>query len=89
MRACRDKMNPVTEALRLRYRRGELNVIFVHTGEEEILSDLYGVNTIPVQFLFDKDGKLLLRHQGNITQEEVVAKFAEHGVDLSKGGDSE
>lgn len=86
---CCDKMNPVTQALRLRYRRGELNVVFVHTGEEEILSNLYGVNTIPVQFLFDKNGKLLLRHQGNITQEQVVAEFAKHGVDLSTGDDSE
>lgn len=62
---------------------------FVHAGEQEILSDLYGVNTIPVQFLFDKDGKLLLRHQGNLTKEQVLARFAENGVNLSKGNDND
>lgn len=86
---CCDKMSPVTQALRLRFRRGEINVVFVNVGEEQVLSNLYGIRTIPVQFLFDKDGRLLLRHQGNITQEQVVAKFAEIGIDLSKGGSDE
>ena len=85
---CCDKMNPVTQALRLGYG-DTLNVVFVHTGQEEILSDLYGVSTIPVQLLFDKDGKLLLRHQGNISKEQVLAKFAESGINLSKGNANE
>ncbi len=82
---CCDKMSPVTQALRLRYSRGEINVVFVNVGEEEVLSNLYGISTIPVQLLFDKDGKLLLRHLGNMTEQQVIAAFAENGVDLSKG----
>lgn len=84
---CCDKMNPVTQALSSEYGGG-LNVVFVHAGTEEVLSHLYGVNTIPVQFLFDKDGRLLLRHEGNLTKEQVLAKFAESGVNLSKGNNS-
>lgn len=81
---CCDKMNPVTQSLRSRYS-DKINIVFVHTGEEETLSDLYGISTIPVQMLFDKDGKLLLRHQGFISEDQVVANFAENGIDLSKG----
>ncbi len=85
---CCDKMNPVTQALRTEY--GErLNVVFVHVGEEEVLSDLYGIRTIPVQFLFDKEGRLLLRHEGFMSKEQVLAGFSEGGIDLSKGRDSE
>ena len=68
--ACCDQMNPITEALRTEYA-GKLNVVFVHVGEQEILGELYGINTVPIQFLFDKDGKLLLRHVGNMTKEQV------------------
>ena len=85
---CCDKMNPVTQALRSHYS-DKLNVVFVHTGEEEILSNLYGISTIPVQLLFDKEGKLLLRHQGNVTEEQVLARFVESGINLSKGNKNE
>jgi|GEM_PF-1466576 len=81
---CCDHMNPVTQALQLEYG-DKLNVVFVHVGEQAILGELYGINTIPIQLLFDKNGKLLVRHVGNLTKEQVLAKFAEGGVDLSKG----
>jgi len=81
---CCDHMNPVTQALSAEYG-DRLNVVFVHVGEQEILGELYGINTVPIQFLFDKNGKLLLRHVGNLTKEQVLAKFAEGGVDISKG----
>jgi len=81
---CCDKMNPITQALRSGYG-DRLNVVFVHTGEEEVLSDLYGISAIPVQLLFDKDGKELLRHQGFLSVGQALAKFAESGIDLSKG----
>ena len=85
---CCDKMNSVTQSLRAEYG-GMLSVVFVHVGEEDILSNLYGISAIPVQLLLDKDGKQLLRHQGNITKEQVLAKFAENGIDLSKGNANE
>jgi len=81
---CCDKMNPVTQSLRSGYS-DKLNVVFIHTGDEEILSNLYGINTIPVQLLFDKDGTQILRHQGFISEEQVLAKLAESGINLSKG----
>ncbi len=81
---CCDTMNPITDALRSDYG-DKLNVVFVHTGTNDVLSNLYGISTIPVQLLFDKEGKQLLRHQGFISEEEVLAKFAESGINLSKG----
>lgn len=85
---CCDHMNPITQALRAEYG-DRLNVVFVHVGEQEILSNLYGINTVPIQFLFDKNGKLLLRHVGNLTKEQVLANFAEGGVELSKGDEND
>jgi hypothetical protein len=81
---CCDRMHPVTESLRSEYG-DRLNVVFVHTGQQDVLSDLYAVTTVPLQMLFDQHGKLLLRHQGNITKEQVVATFAESGIDLREG----
>ena len=76
---CCDKMYPIVEDIAATY--GErLNVVFVHIGEEEILSDLYGIDTIPVQLFFDGSGKELWRHTGFLPENDIVARFAEMGV---------
>jgi thioredoxin 1 len=74
-----DMLAPILETLKGKYA-GKANVLFVHVGEERILAARYGIQTIPVQFFFDKDGKEVFRHVGFWPQAEIEKKLAEIGV---------
>lgn len=74
-----DMLAPILKTLRQKFE-GKLNVVFVHVGEEEILSSLYGIQSIPVQVFYDKGGKEVLRHVGFMPQDEIEKHLAEMGV---------
>lgn len=65
-----DMMQPILDGLRKDYK-DELNVVFVHVGEEQVLGARYGIRSIPVQVFFDKNGKEVFRHAGFFAAEEV------------------
>ena len=74
-----DMLAPILETLKTKYA-GKLNVVFVHTGQEQILAARYGIQSIPMQFFYDKDGKEVFRHIGFWPQEEIEKKLAAMGV---------
>jgi thiol-disulfide isomerase/thioredoxin len=74
-----DMMTPILETLRKKYE-GKLNVIFIHVREQQILASRYGVQSIPVQVFYDKDGKEVFRHTGFFAQDEIEKKLKEMGV---------
>lgn len=74
-----DMLAPILETLKTKYA-GKMNVLFVHVGQERILAARYGIQTIPIQFFFDKDGKEIFRHVGFWPQAEIEKKLAEMGV---------
>lgn len=74
-----DRMTPILEDLEDKYP-GKLNVLFVHVREKQILGAKYGIQTIPVQVFFDKDGREVFRHTGFFPQDEIEKKLAEMGV---------
>ena len=74
-----DMMAPILETLKKNYA-GKVNVEFVPVREEQVLTARYGVQSIPVQVFFDKDGKEVFRHVGFFPQEEIEKKLAEMGV---------
>ena len=76
-----DMMVPVLANLKEKYA-GKANVLFVHVKEEQILADRYGVQSIPIQVFFDKDGKEIFRHTGFYPQAEIEKKLGEMGVKL-------
>ena len=76
-----DMMAPVLANLKEKYA-GKANILFVHVKEEQILADRYGVQSIPIQVFFDKDGKEILRHSGFYPQDEIEKKLGEMGVKL-------
>lgn len=77
--AC-DLMTPILKQLRAEYS-ARCNVLFVSVSEEAVLGARYGINSIPVQIFFDKDGKEVYRHIGFLPKEPIVAKLAELGVE--------
>jgi thiol-disulfide isomerase/thioredoxin len=74
-----DMLAPILEALRKKYE-GKVNVVFIHVGQEQILASRYGIQSIPAQFFYDKDGKEVFRHVGFWPQDEIEKKLAEMGV---------
>ncbi len=80
-KGCRpcDMLAPILKTLEKKYE-GKANVIFVSVREEQILASRYGIQSIPVQIFFDKNGKEVFRHTGFWPQAELEKKFAEMGV---------
>jgi thiol-disulfide isomerase/thioredoxin len=74
-----DMMQPILETLRKKYP-DKLNVVFVHVGENQIMAARFGIQSIPVQVFFDREGKEVFRHVGFYAQVEVEKKLAEMGV---------
>jgi thioredoxin 1 len=74
-----DMMAPILATLKKKYA-GKANVEFVHVRKEQILAARYGIQSIPVQVFFDKNGKEVFRHSGFFPQNEIEKKLAEMGV---------
>ncbi len=74
-----DMLAPILETLKEKYA-GKVNVLFIHVGQEQILAARYGIQTIPMQFFYDKDGKEVFRHTGFWPQVEIEKRLAEMGV---------
>ena len=74
-----DMLAPILETLKTKYA-GKVNVVFVHVGQEQLLAARYGIQSIPMQFFYDKDGKEVFRHVGFWPQEEIEKKLAAMGV---------
>lgn len=74
-----DKLAPILEAMKTKYE-GKANVLFVSVREQQILASRYGIQSIPVQVFFDKDGNETFRHTGFWPQEELEKKLAELGA---------
>jgi thioredoxin 1 len=74
-----DMLAPILETLKDKYA-GKLNVLFIHVGQEQILAARYGIQSIPMQFFYDKDGQEVFRHVGFWPQVEIEKKLTEIGV---------
>ncbi len=74
-----EMLAPILETLKAKYA-GKVNVLFVHVRQEQILAARYGIQTIPMQFFYDKDGKEVFRHVGFWPQDQIENKLAEMGV---------
>jgi thiol-disulfide isomerase/thioredoxin len=74
-----DMMQPILDKLRKDYPQ-KLNVVFVHVGEEQILSSRYGIRSIPVQVFFDAKGIEVFRHTGFFPEPDVVEQLKKLGV---------
>jgi len=71
-----DMMAPILNDIKKKYE-GKLNVVFVHVREEQILAARYGIQGIPIQIFFDREGKEVFRHTGFFSQKEIEKKLRE------------
>ena len=75
-----DMMQPILDNLRKKYP-DKLNVVFVHVGENQILGARFGIQSIPVQVFYDRNGKEVFRHVGFYAEAEVLKQLVKLGVE--------
>jgi thioredoxin 1 len=75
------EMAKVLDALRAS-QGTKLQVDFIDVFEEPAAADRYSIAVIPTQILYDGAGKEIFRHQGYFSQDDILAKFLELGVEL-------
>ena len=74
-----DMMQPILTKVKEKYAN-QLNVVFLHVGEEQILAARYGISSIPVQAFYDKNGAEVFRHVGFYPLDEVEKHLKSMGV---------
>jgi thioredoxin 1 len=75
-----EMMQPILDNIRKKYP-DKLNVVLVHVRENQILGARFGIQAIPVQLFFDKNGKEVFRHVGFYAEAEVLKQLAKLGVE--------
>jgi thioredoxin 1 len=76
-------MAPVLEELKNEYA-GSLRVDVFDVEQDPNTVEEYKIWVIPTQIFLDGSGKELFRHEGFMSKEDILAKWAELGVELTK-----
>ncbi len=76
-------MAPILEELKSEYE-GTLIVEFIDVWKNPDEAPKYGIKLIPTQIFFDASGKERFRHEGFMSKEDILAKWKELGVELTK-----
>jgi thioredoxin 1 len=76
-------MAPILEGLKKEYA-GKMNVEFIDVWKNSDAGKAYGIEMIPTQIFYDANGKELFRHVGFYGKEDILSKWKELGVDLSR-----
>jgi thioredoxin 1 len=75
-----DMMKPILDKLRKNYP-DRLNVVFVHVRENQILGARFGIQSIPVQVFYDRNGEEVFRHVGFYAEADVLKQLVKLGVE--------
>jgi thioredoxin 1 len=72
-------MAPILVKLEKQYA-GRAAVVFFDVWKDQAPAKRFGIRTIPTQIFFDKDGKEVYRHEGFLSEEEIISRFKDMGV---------
>jgi thioredoxin 1 len=76
-------MAPILDQLKKEYK-GKLIVEFLDIRENPDFLRQYNVQIIPTQIFYDASGKELFRHEAFLSKEDILAKWKELGVELTR-----
>ena len=76
-------MAPILDELTKEYK-GQLKVEFIDVWKDRKASEKYKVKSIPTQIFFDAKGKELYRHVGFYPKADILAKFKQLGIKLTR-----
>jgi thioredoxin 1 len=72
-------MAPILEKLEKAYQ-GRAAVFFVDVRKDPAGAERFKIRVIPTQIFFDKNGKEVYRHEGFMTEKDIVSIFKNLGV---------
>jgi thioredoxin 1 len=72
-------MAPILEKLEKVYA-GRAAVVFFDVWEDSAPAKRFGIQIIPTQIFFNKEGQEVYRHVGFLSEEEIVQRFRDMGV---------
>ncbi len=72
-------MAPILEKLEKEYA-GRAAVVFLDVWKDKAPVKRFGIRAIPTQIFFDQNGKEVYRHEGFLSEEEIVGRFKDMGV---------
>lgn len=62
--------------------QGTIEIEFIDINENATAAQVYGIRVIPTQIFISETGEELWRHEGVVSAEDMVAKWAELGYDV-------
>jgi thioredoxin 1 len=77
---CR-RMQPILAELRSEYA-GQFRVEYVDIRKDRGTGEKYRVRVMPTQIFLNAEGRVLSRHEGFCPKADILAKWAELGVEL-------
>jgi thioredoxin 1 len=72
-------MAPILEKLEKTYQ-GKAAVVFIDVWKNPAGADRFKIRVIPTQIFFDKNGKEVYRHEGFMSEKDIVAVLKKLGV---------
>ena len=72
-------MAPILDKLEKRYR-GKAAVVFIDLRYNREAIERFGIQAIPTQIFFDKNGREISRHIGYMSEAAIVAQLKSMGV---------
>ena len=72
-------MAPILEALEKEYK-DRAAVVFIDVWENPEAAQKFGIRVIPTQIFYDTGGKEILRHEGFMKKEAIIAELTKLGV---------
>ena len=76
-------MKPILDKLAREYA-GQMEVVFIDVWEKREEGARYSIRVIPTQIFFDTAGKERFRHEGFMSEKDILAKWKELGVELKQ-----
>ncbi len=75
-----EMMEPILKSVKTECA-GKANIVYVPVSEQQILAARFGIQSIPVQVFFDKDGNEVFRHIGFFPKDRIDEQLAKLGVE--------
>ena len=72
-------MAPIMKELEEEYK-GKAAIIFIDVSKNPEQAARFAIRAIPTQIFYDKDGKVVQRHEGFMDKKSIVAVLQELGV---------
>lgn len=72
-------MAPIIEELKIQYS-GKADILFIDVWKDPVQAKVYGIQTIPTQIFFDRNGREVFRNIGFMDKKRIVDILTKLGV---------